>query len=98
MAPEALEGESPKPSFDLWALSLVLYEVIAGRHPLADKTGQRLLTGMQRAEFPDVRDFCPDCPPAIAAFFRNALAVAPERRPRTARELRGALQSLLRLA
>jgi serine/threonine protein kinase len=95
MAPEALEGQPPKPSFDLWALSLVLYEVIAGRHPLADRAGHGLLKGLARAAFPDIREIRPDSPPAIAQFFEGALAVDPARRPRTAAELRAALQSFL---
>ena len=35
LAPEALAGSVPQPSFDLWGLALVLYEAIAGRHPFA---------------------------------------------------------------
>ena len=95
MAPEALEGQPPRPSFDLWALCLVLYEVIAGRHPLADRIGPGLLKGLERAAFPDVREIRPDCPPAIAEFFEGALAVDPGRRPRSAAELRAVLQAFL---
>jgi hypothetical protein len=95
MAPEALDGQSPRPSFDLWALSLVLYEVIAGRHPLADLTGHGLLKGLQRAAIPDIRGVRPDCPPAIAEFLQDALAADPARRPRTAADLRAVLQSVL---
>jgi serine/threonine protein kinase len=95
MAPEALGGQSPRPSFDLWALSLVLYEVMAGRHPLADLTGHGLLQSLERQTFPDIRSIRPDCPAAIAEFFQNALAVDPARRPRTAAELRALLQSFL---
>jgi hypothetical protein len=95
MAPEALEGGAPRPAFDLWALSLVLYEVIAGRHPLTNATGHDLLDQMRRAAFPDVRDFRSDCPPAVAAFLQRALAADPSRRPATAAEVRSHLQRLL---
>jgi serine/threonine-protein kinase len=73
----------------------VLYEVIAGRHPLADLTGHGLLKGLQRAAIPDIRGVRPDCPPAIAEFLQDALAADPARRPRTAADLRAVLQSVL---
>jgi hypothetical protein len=95
MAPEALEGASPRPGFDLWALSLVLYEVMTGRHPLAHESGQGLVDRLRRAEFPDVRDFRKDCPPGVADFLRVALAADPSRRPATAAEVRSRLQCLL---
>ncbi|NOT27958.1 MAG: serine/threonine protein kinase, partial [Acidobacteria bacterium] len=95
MAPEALEGQSPSPSFDLWALNVVLYEVIAGRHPLAQLTGPGLLRGLERAAFLDIRVERPDCPARLAAFFKDALALDLNRRPRSAAELRAVLQSFL---
>jgi serine/threonine protein kinase len=95
MAPEALEGQSPNPSFDLWALCLVLYEVIAGRHPLAQLTGPSLVRALQRAAFLDIRLERPDCPPKLAVFFQDALALDPSRRPRSAADLRAVLQSFL---
>jgi hypothetical protein len=33
MSPEALLGQPPRPAFDLWALSVVLYEAITGMRP-----------------------------------------------------------------
>jgi len=98
MSPEALAGQVPKPSFDLWALCLVLHEVIAGRYPFATLEGDDLVAALRRAEFPDVREARPDCPPAIAAFLRDALAADPSRRPRTAADLRSVLQSFLAVA
>jgi hypothetical protein len=94
MAPEALAGASPTPSFDLWALGLVLYEALTGHHPLGNEPGYRLPMRIERADFPDVRDYCQDCPAPVAAFFRDALSFSLERRPGTAREFRLALQSL----
>jgi eukaryotic-like serine/threonine-protein kinase len=35
MAPEQLRGESPEPSWDLWALALVVHEMLTGYHPFA---------------------------------------------------------------
>ncbi len=35
MAPEQLRGESPEPSWDVWALALVVHEMLTGYHPFA---------------------------------------------------------------
>ena len=35
MAPEQLRGESPEPSWDLWALALIVHEMLTGYHPFA---------------------------------------------------------------
>jgi Domain of unknown function (DUF4386)/Protein kinase domain len=94
LSPEALAGHAPHPSFDLWSLSLVLYEALVGRHPLGHKSVLDALSTIQRTPIPDVRDVRPECPPAVAAFFNDALSLAPERRPASASELRNQLQVL----
>jgi serine/threonine-protein kinase len=35
MAPEQLRGGAPQPSWDVWALALVAYEMLTGGHPFA---------------------------------------------------------------
>ena len=58
-SPEALAGQGPQPSFDLWGLSLVLYEAYAGRHPLAGESVVELVKTIQRGALPDIRDVRP---------------------------------------
>lgn len=96
LAPEALAASAPRPAFDRWALNVVLYEVLAGRHPLAELSDERLLWALRRAELPDIRQFRPDCPAEIATFFAEALALDPRRRPANAADLRAQLQRFLR--
>ena len=36
MSPEQIRGGAPNPSWDLWALAVVAYETLAGRHPFAE--------------------------------------------------------------
>ena len=50
LAPEALAGSMPQPSFDLWGLALVLYEAIAGCHPFADDDVETVLAAAQRGK------------------------------------------------
>jgi len=94
LSPEALAGLAPEPSFDLWSLSLVLYESYAGRHPLGGEAVIDVVRRIRRGAIPDVRDFRPDCPAAFAAFLNDALSLTATRRPATAAEMRTGLRGL----
>ena len=83
LAPEALAGVAPQPSFDLWALALVLYEAIVGRHPFAGGDRRAVLAAVERADVPDVREYRPTCPAGLAALLRDALSRDIVRRPAT---------------
>jgi serine/threonine-protein kinase len=93
MSPEAARGENPTPSFDTWALTVVLFEAIAGRRPF-DGHGAMEIFERLRAPRIDIRDIRPDCPAGLALFFNRALAIEPGTRPRSARSLTQALESL----
>ena len=94
LSPEALAGRAPEPSFDLWSLSLVLYEAFAGRHPLAGEPIVDVVRTIQRGTVADIRDFRPDCPAVFAAFLNDALSPVAARRPATAAALRTRLRWL----
>jgi hypothetical protein len=94
LSPEALAGQIPQPSFDLWSLSLVLYEAYAGRHPLAGESVVDLVKTIQRGTLPDVRDFRPESPASFAAFLNDALSPVAARRPVSASDLRTRLRWL----
>jgi hypothetical protein len=94
LSPEALAGSTPEPSFDLWSLSLVLYEALAGRHPLGGESVADVVRRTRHDPIPDVRDLRSDCPAAVAAFLNDALSRVPSRRPATAAELRTRLREL----
>ncbi len=94
LSPEALAGSAPQASFDLWSLNMVLYEAIAGRHPLAGRTVTDVVDAIQHAPLPDVRDVRPDCPAPVASFLRDALSRVEVRRPATAAHLRTQLRGL----
>jgi serine/threonine protein kinase len=94
LSPEAVAGHRPDVSFDLWALCMVLYESVAGRHPFADDPPARALLRIYDAAVPDARELAPELPPPLTAFLRDALHGDPRRRPASARELHQHLQSL----
>ena len=98
LSPETVQLKPPDAAVDLWALALVVYESIAGSHPMRAATGRETMMRIAKAQVPDVREHRPDCPPALAAFLQRALHADPRRRPGTARAFRLELQGTLETA
>ncbi|NKB86639.1 MAG: protein kinase [Acidobacteria bacterium] len=95
LSPEAALGESPVEAFDLWSLSLVLYEAIAGRNPMRRETVAATLSAITDARVPDVRTFSPDVDAGVAEFLARALARKRADRFASAAEFRSALAELV---
>jgi hypothetical protein len=93
LSPEAVRGESPDPSLDLWALCMVIYESLLGKHPLAGDAPQRLILRLYDGEIPDPGAF-PQLPLRVQAFLRDAFHPDRHRRPSSARELAQRLTAL----
>src|SRR5262249_45742860 len=94
MSPQAIHAERPAPTFDLWSLSVVLYESIGGQRPFRGKDSDTVFERIEQGVFTDLSALRDDCPRAIADFFRRALAVDMTERPGDARALRSALFAL----
>jgi len=96
MSPEATMGHSPDPSFDLWGLSLVLYEAIAGRHPLAGENRSGTRNRILEARVADLREARPECSAEVAELFQKALHRRAAYRFQTASALGRRLKELMR--
>jgi hypothetical protein len=88
LSPEAVAGDTPTASFDLWGLGLTLYEAVAGRHPLAGATVADVIENVRTATVADVREVRADCPPELAAILGDCLSRRLSLRPTSAGELR----------
>jgi tRNA A-37 threonylcarbamoyl transferase component Bud32 len=91
LSPEALRRAPPDATFDLWALSIVLFECLLGRKVFVGNRQQvmtRILAGV-----PDFSQVCPDHDEALGDFFRAALHRSPLRRPPTAEAMRERLEA-----
>jgi hypothetical protein len=93
MSPEAIRGAPPQPSFDLWALALLLYEAITGRNPVRSENLFEMLDRIERASIPDVRTFVAGCGVSLAGFLADALHNDERRRPSSAQEFRARLSA-----
>jgi hypothetical protein len=95
MSPEVLGGGAPDVRLDLWALALVIYEAIAGRHPFAAATVPGVIALVRKGRVGDVRRIRPDCPEDVAEAFSVWLAPDVVRRPASARALHQEISSLI---
>lgn len=50
MSPEQLRGETPDPRMDIWAMGLVLYELVTGVRPFRNAKGLELARAIERDE------------------------------------------------
>jgi Serine/threonine protein kinase len=84
LSPESINGEPATPSVDLWALNMVIYEALAGAHPLAGPDSRGVLKRILCEDVPDLRLHAHEVPADLASFLRDGLSRDISRRPQTA--------------
>ncbi|CAN5652339.1 MAG: protein kinase [Gemmatimonadetes bacterium] len=67
MSPEQARGEERGPQGDLWALGVVLYEMITGTRPFQGTDPREVRRNVRESEQAPLSDHCPDVPPSISA-------------------------------
>jgi eukaryotic-like serine/threonine-protein kinase len=96
MAPEQLHGGSPEPSWDLWALALLVHEMLTGYHPFASLAIGLTGGGMPTAQPMAIRKSGPVPVPWQESFARW-LSIESAGRPATAGALLAELEEMLSL-
>jgi serine/threonine protein kinase len=95
MAPEQALGEAVTPPSDLYALGVMLYEMLAGRHMFDPPDRMAMLSFHLVAPVPAIADRAPgiDVPPGVEAIVRKLLEKDSKARYATAKELIDAIDT-----
>jgi TolB-like protein/Tfp pilus assembly protein PilF len=91
MAPEQLKGRLADERSDVWALGVVLHEMVSGRRPFLGDSAFELTSAILKEE---PRPLPASVPPPLAAVIERCLAKEPAQRYQRAAEVRSAMQAL----
>ncbi|MFG2293689.1 protein kinase [Streptomyces sp. NPDC048603] len=95
MAPEQAMGGAVGPYTDLYALGVLMYELLSGSVPFAGSTALGVLHRHLYEPPLPVRQLRPEIPHQLEALLLHLLAKDPQDRPRSAQEVYEALAPLL---
>jgi hypothetical protein len=96
MSPEQVRGEETDARSDIYALGIVLYELLVGRVPFCQESEYGLMRAQIEDPPPPLRQFAAHIPSPVEQVVLRALAKRPEERFQTADEFRTALLDSLR--
>lgn len=91
-SPEQMRGQALDPRVDVYALGLVLYEMLAGQRAFAGESLEQIRQAVLHETAPSVRQFNPQVDPALAGVVAKAMARNPDDRYPTARHFVRALR------
>lgn len=96
MAPELLSGNRASMQTDLYALGVVAYRMLSGAMPVHGGSPEALAHRIQEGKVAPLRSLAPDLPDDVARFAMRLLALKPEDRPTTCRDVVSTIDRLHR--
>lgn len=96
IAPEQLAGAKASTATDVWALGVLLYEMLAGEMPFQSGNIGELCEKIKRGDYPPIESRNPAVPRAVAKITERCLQKEPSRRFQNAYELSMEVSHLLK--
>ena len=96
MAPEQVRGEVVDRRADIFALGVVLYEMLAGCRPFKEDSTLGTMDAVLTLQPPDLSDVNPEIPRALSQIVRRCLAKSPDGRFATVADLESAFDAVIR--
>lgn len=81
MAPEQVDGRPPTIHFDIYALGVMLFELLTKRLPIEADNPLMLMALKGHQVAPRISTIRPELPPALDQLIADCLEIDPERRP-----------------
>jgi non-specific serine/threonine protein kinase len=94
MAPEQIEGGDVDPRSDVFALGVMLWEMLTGQHPFGGGTRSEVVASILGHPPRDVTEVVEGLPPCLGIVIGGCLEKDPGRRPHSSTELRDELEVL----
>lgn len=98
MAPEQFVTGQTSVQSDIFALGVILYELVSSRHPFVRPDAEELqsIRAIQFADPPPLSDCCPQVPPELVRVIITCLEKTPSERYSSAADVRESLKTIMR--
>ena len=94
MSPEQARGQSTDARTDVWAVGVVLYELLAGHPPFDGRTTSDIVANVLHTEPPPLERYSHDCPPELQRIVSKCLRKDRGHRYQTMRDVALDLEAL----
>jgi serine/threonine protein kinase len=96
IAPEVVQGMPIAPGADIYALGIILFELLSGKPPFAEADPLKTALARLQKPVPSILEMRPDLPPSLDFVLQGALERNPASRYQSARDMVVALEQALR--